>query len=407
MSTPQETWESASIPPPEPTVEPVAPIAEPIVETPPAEAVTLVEPETPQIDAEPVAARESESQEQITPPEKVEAKPDDYVAEADDPPEIAALSTPAAKRWAKRQYQDARPIHTFLDFDKPIQGLGDELFTRSPSRYTEHVNDIFRRHSKDLLGVPFDEVKTRLQTNGQPVTTTTPEVRGTQPPVTLPTEDDLAQMSNDQVAQRFKDVQAAQQAAQQAEQQRLQAEFQQKVDDLKMQLDAVTGEVTTNKQTAQQVEIDQKQNELLNNVLTVIEDGIRNSGLEVQPTDPPKIANLKRAAQRLLDKQPVVAAFDAVDDNQKLVKYVTEAINRREFQNAFREEDNLKVRARAAFESVKQSPEVQAILSEIEAYAAQSKSNSRGANPVPPAPGSSVGINIKPPTTWDEAVAAS
>jgi len=52
---------------------------------------------------------------------------------------------------------------------------------------------------------------------------------------------------------------------------------------------------------------------------------------------------------------------------------------------------------------VKNSPEVKAILGEIEALG-QSK-NPRGANPVPPAPGSSVGVTIKPPTTWDEAIA--
>jgi len=310
---------------------------------------------------------------------------------------IAALSSAASKRWAKRQFKDAVPVHNFLDFEKPISTVGDDLHRLSPSRYTEHVNDIFRRHSKDLLGVPFDEVKIRLQTNGQPATTTpaTAEAISSRS-VSLPTEAELSQMTDEQVAQRFAQVQ--EQAKQQAA-----TEFQKQIDDLKSQFDAVNGEVKTQKESAVQAEIGQKQHELYTKVWSVVEDGIRDSGLEVLPTDPPKIASLKRAASGLLDKHNVEAAFDAVDDNTKLVKYVYEATNRREFQNAFREEDNLKVRARAAFETVKQSPEVKAILDEIEAYANQSKGNSRAANPIPPAPGSSLGVTIKAPISWDEA----
>jgi hypothetical protein len=404
--TPENTWDSASVatqvdPVPAPVeAAPVAP--SPIPE---AEAPTLEKPEAPQIEAEPVAVRESESQEPIAEPVKETPKADEYVAEADDPPEIAALSTAAAKRWAKRQYQDARAVHTFLDFEKPIQEFGDDLFSRSKSRYTEHVIDIFKRHSPEVLGIPFDEAKSRQQPNGQPATITPPPAQTAKPAdLSSPlTPEQINQMSDEQLAQRFQEVVSAQEQ----EKQRIAAEFQAKVDTLQKQFDAVNGKVTTHEQQAQQAEISQKQTELYNNVWSVVDEVIRDSGLEAQPNDPPKIANLKEAARDILSKHNIEAAFDAVDENTKLVSYVFEATKRREFQNAFREEDNLKVRARAAAESVKASAKVQAILSEIEAYANQSKGNSRAANPIPPAPGSSVGVQVAQPTTWDEAEKAA
>lgn len=393
---PEDTWDSVTATPEPAALE--AP-AEPVVENPPA--ATLEKPEAPQLDAAFAPVRESESQEQIEPKEepKQEVK-DDYIAEADDPLEIAALPTPAAKRWAKRQFQDASPTRAFLDFDKPITVLGDDLYQRSPSRYTEHVNDLVTRHqdyvSKQLFGVSYEEAKSRLQPNA-PVPTTTDKREA------LPTDLELGEMTVEQVTQRFQEIQAAQEQ----EKQRLQTEFQSKVDNLQKQFDAVNGKVATQEQQAQQAQIVENQNKLYNNVWSVVDEGIRNLGLEPQPNDPPKIASLKRAASRLLDKHSIEAAFDAVPENEKLVKYVFEATNRGEFQNAFREEDNLKVRARQAFESVKQSDEVKAILEEIQAYASQSKGTSRGANPIPPAPGSSTGVNIKPPASWDEAIAGA
>lgn len=396
----ENTWESASATPPVESATPVVetPVVSPPVAIPPAEAATLETTEVPQLEVEPAAVRETVSEPQITEPEKVEAKPkDDYVAETDDPPEIAVLPTPAAKRWAKRQFKDALPVHNFLDFDKPISTLGDDLHRLSPSRYTEHVNDIFKRHSKDLLGVPFDEVKSRLQANGKPATTPATEVLSQ--PVSPITEAELSQMSDADVVQRVQQIQ---------EQTRKEAasEFQKQIDDLRTQFEAVNGEVKTQKETAAQAEIRQKQHELYTQTWSAVDEVIRESGLDADPNDPPKIASLKEAARDLI-KKDAEPAFDAVDENTKLVRYVFEATNRREFDNAFRETDNLRLRARTAAESVKSDPKVKAIIDEIEAYANQSKGTSRAANPIPPAPGSSMGVTVKPPTTWDEAVASA
>jgi hypothetical protein len=404
----EPTWDNASV---EPAPEPAAPVADPPVvdpPEPPAAVTPTLEP-APQLEAE-SAARESESQEV---PEPAEVKDEDV--QEGDTPEIKALPSGSSSRaWARRQFHDAAPVRTFLDFDKPIQEFGDDLYNRSQSRYREHVDDLVTRHadyaSQKLFGLSVAEAKAKLA-NGQPATNpTASETKTTLATATgaaLPlTEAELNQLTNEEVVQRLTAFQAAQTAAQEAEKQRLQSEFQKQVDDLKKQFDAVNGKVQTHEEQAQQAEINEQQQKLLGNVLTVVDDGIRTSGLEVKPDDPPKIANLKRAAVRLLDKQNIIAAFDAVPENAKLAQYAQEAIKRREYQNAFREEDNLKVRARAAFESVKQSPEVRAILDEIEAFANQSKGNSRAVNPIPPAPGSTAGVTIKPPTSWDEAQAA-
>jgi hypothetical protein len=389
-----DTWESASTPTPEPPVV-ETPAIKPPAEVPPAEATTLEKTEAPQLEAEPAAVRETESEPQ-TPELKVEVK-DDYVAEADDPPEITVLSSTASKRWAKRQFQDAKPVRKFQSFDVPIEQFGDDLHSLSASRYTEHVYDIFKRHSQDLLGVPFDEVKSRLQPNGKPATTTpaTATEAASLQSISLPTAAELETMSNEDVALRFQQVR-------EQEEKRLTAQFQKQFDEFKQQLEAVNGKLTTKEQAEQQTEIGKKQNELYEQTWSAVDEAIRDWGLEAQADDPEEIANLKEAARDLI-KKDAEPAFDAVDDNTKLVRYVYEATKRREFSNAFRELDNLKVRARAAAETVKGSPKVKAILARIEEYASQSKGNSRAANPIPPAPGSSLGVSYKPPTTWDEA----
>jgi len=395
-----DTWETASVaPPPDPPVDPVVAAEPPAPEVPQAEAVAPEKPEAPQIEAEPAPARESESPEQIAQPiQQDEIKTEDeYVADADDPPEIALLTTPAAKRRAKRWFLDAKPIHVFDDFTRPIEEVGEQLFNRSRSRYTEHVADLAQRHSdfvsQKLFGKTVDEVKAHLQANGTPAATA-PQVQSSDVP--LLTEAELDSMSNEQVAQRVKEIQAA-------TAEKLRTEYNQKYNDLKKQLDAVTGKLTTGEQQAQQAEIVTKQNEIYSKVWSVVDEVVRTSGLEASPSDPPKIASLKEAARDLLDRHNVEAAFDASEDNRKVVENVVEATKRREFQAAEREIDNLKVRARAAATTIKQSAKMKAIMEEIEAYVNQSKTQSRASDPIPPAPGSALGITIKPPSTWDEA----
>lgn len=380
MTPENQTWGSITGEAP-PQVESTP--APPIEATP--EPTPLEQPEAPQVEPAPAPAREQETPEQITPK-------DDYVPEADDPPEIAALPTASAKKWAKRQYQEARPMHTFSSFDKPIQAFGDDLYARSPSRYAEHVKDIVAHQRDDvsqlLYGLPYEDVKARLEKpNGQPVTPLTQ-------PITLH-EAELAQMTDAEVAQRFRDATAAKEQ-----------EFNAKIDDLKKQFEAVNRKVLTHDEQAQKAEIGRKQDEIYQSVWSVVDEVIRNSGLEAKPDDQPEIASLKEAGRDLLSRHNVEAAFDAIEENTNLVKQVVEATKRREYHNAESEIPNLKVRARAAAVNVKDSGKVQAIIKQIEAFASQSKP-SRGANPAPPVPGSAAGIQVKPPANWDEAIAGA
>jgi len=395
------TSEASAAPAPEVPVVPAPAVAP----TAPAETPTLEKTATPQLDAEPEAARESESQiEPETPPKKEtksEAK-DEYVAEADDPSEIATLPTPAQKRWAKRQYRDAQIIRAFLDLDKDIEALGDDLFARSPSRYTEHVNDIIKRHfedaSKMLFGMPYQDAKAKLaaQPNGQPTPTTTPQTPST---LTLPTTAELDALTNEQIVQKFGEVQ---QTAQQQAKAEMEAVMTAKVAGLQSQLDAVTQKTTTHEQQARDVQVAQIGDDLRTSVVKVVDEVIHDSGLEVKSDDPPKIANLKRAASRMI-KTEYESTFDSEEDNLKVIARVQEFAKRLERHNAFREEDNLKVRLRAACEKIKQTPEFQAIFDEIEAYA-KPKATTRTGGPVVPAPGAPAGVAPKSPLNWDEAI---
>lgn len=384
------TWDSAS----EPVVDPPAIVDPPLApEIPaPAEPAPLEKPDPAPLVAESEAVRESESQPE---PEKV-------VPDPNDPPEIQAITGEGGKRWARRQFQDAAPIRTFADLDKPIQEFGDELYKRSESRYFEHVDDIARHHldylTERMFGVKtFKEAKEKFTTPSQPAPAIKP------PDNQSITVEELNLLSNEEAIEKFNRIQqAAVETARQEAETRLQAEKKA----FQTQLDALEGKVTTREQQEIQTEIKTEKNKLYDKVWdAVIEGGIRTSGLEVKPDDPPKIASLKNAAAKLLrsDSEPT---FDKDEENRKLVKRVVEFADRREFHNAWREEDNLTVRARAAFETVKNSAELQAVLSEIEAYT-KSKANPRAVNPVIPAPGGSSGIKVNLPTTWDEAEKAS
>jgi hypothetical protein len=391
VTPPSPTWESAS----EPSVAPVTDeTSVPAVTEPaPAETATL-ETDTPLPADE--AVRESEA--------KTEAEKDEDVQE-DDTPEILSLpSGSSSRKWARKQYYEAKPVRDFLDLDKPIAAFGDELYKRSPSRYFDHVRDVFDLHgdsfAQQVLGVEsVAKAKELLNGNALPQTPTDPQG--------LPKAEELDQLTNEQIVQRMVELQAK--AKTEAE-----TTLQSKLDDLQKQLDAVTGERTTERQQAAQTRAAEEGQKLHDKVwTTVVDGGIRDSGLEVKPDDLPEVARLKKAAQKILrDNTDVAFAGDGVTDeskltdsqkeNRKVIRKVQEFINRGEFHNATNEEDNLVLRGRAAFEEVKQWEEVQAILGQIEALAKPKVS--RTGSPVVPGPGSSAGMTIKPPTTWDEAV---
>jgi hypothetical protein len=397
VETPQapatDTWDSVTAQPSPPPVQP------------PAESAPLekpADPPPPELDAQSVetpAVREGESQ----PPPVTEPPKDEYVAEADDPPELAALNTPGQRDWAKRQFKEAEAVRKYLTPDEPIQRFGDDLYQRSPSRYWEHVDSLVDLHADDiverLLGVKtLAEAKTRLQS--QPDSAQPPVPQPAPQSATL-TETDLANLSDTEVLQRFE---AAKQAERGNTEKALRADFDAKFNDLKAQFETVNGKFTTQENAAREQQVVALESELKTNVLKVVQDGIRESGLEPKTDDPPRIASLKQAALKLINTQ-FEPTFDADDDNVKVVDRVLEFANRLERANVFREEDNLKIRARSTFEKLKQSPEVKAVLDEINAFVEQSKAKPPANDPAPPVSGAAAGFTIKPPTNWDEAIA--
>ena len=401
---PQPTWNEITSDPPAPEAAPAVEEspAPAVAETAPAETPTL-EPTAP-LSAETESVRESESETTEPAPKKEVAPEKDEDVQEGDTPEILALpSKSASRRWAREQFKKAKTINTFLDLGQPIKSVGDELYQLSESRYFEHVDDIAKHHAdyltEKLFGLKtFDEAKAKLTTSAeQPSSTTTPQPKST---VALPTEAELDTLTNEQIVQRMAQVQ--QSAAEQAKAE-MEAAMNAKVAAIQSQLDAVSGKIGTHEQQAREAQVAKIHDDLRASVLTVVDEVIRDSGLEDKPNDPPKIADLKAAARDMIQTK-YDKAFDADEENLKVIDRVREYAKRLERHNAFREEDNLKVRLRAACEKIKQQREFKAIFDEIEAYANQSKAPTRTGGPAVPAPGAPAGITPKSPMNWDEAI---
>lgn len=145
------------------------------------------------------------------------------------------------------------------------------------------------------------------------------------------------------------------------------------------------------------------ESELKTNVMKVVQDRIKEMGLEPKADDPPKIASLKKAAVQIMNTQ-FEPTFDADDSNRQVVKRVLDFVKRLERDNVFREEDNLKVRALAAVEKVAELPEVKTIRDEILAFVEQSKAKPRATDPAPPVAGAAAGVTVAPPSSWDDAI---
>jgi hypothetical protein len=397
------TWESeaaelSSAPPvaeATPTAEPEVPASAEIPSLEKPEAVPAPDLEV-QPAATPAAVREEESVVQPETPEK--PKEEEWVADPADPPEIAAQNTNAQRKWAKRQYEEAGVARKFHDLNRPITEFTEDLYSRSQSRYWELVKDLTAYHAdyvaKELFGATVDEVKAKL---------TQPTPSGKPAPVTTPvngqlTTEQLEQMTNEQILEH---VQQAQAAAAKAREDEIRAEFDGKLGEMQTQFESVNSKLTTQEQQQHQAQVNQIEADITTRVFKVVEDVVRDSGLEAKSDDPPKIAALKKAGRELILTR-FEPTFDADEDNVKVVERVREYAKRLERHNVDREEDNLKVRARSAAEKIRQSEEVKAILEQIEATA-QSKAPSRLGSPVVSVPGAPAGVAPPEIRGWDDA----
>lgn len=403
------TWDEPQVDTTTPAAEPVveasaevAPVPEAAATPPPPETVVPQTPESAAVETPPAPTPIPKGEKpQETP---AEAKVDETDESPEDKEVLDALTIPQARKKAKQWKRDAVPIYKFLNYETPIGELGQSLYELSPSRYNAHVFDLLSQHSQQLFGMSLNEAVTKLKATPEaavPASATPAPQPAAQPAIATDLSDaELDNLTNEELRARVSQV--AEAAAAKAKQE-VESQFQQQFADMKKQLDEVTGQVTETKTTEQQREIANKNQELFDKVWTVVDEGIRDLGLEAKADDPPRIAALKESARELLSYDHIAPVFDSSKENTDLVKKVYEANTRREYQNAFREEDNLKVRARAAFNTAASRQAVKAILDEIVAHANQSSAPSPAAAPAPPVPGSTAGVILKSPGTWDEA----
>jgi len=346
MSTPESTWDTgiaaaeANQPPPtgnNPVSEPV--VDPPVVEAAPEPAAEQAEtPNTAEVESitDP-AAREAQPQ-AVQPSEE---KPDDDIQEGDTD-EIKALPRGQARRWARNKARDAQLSEKYLGTE-PISAIAEDLYTKSPSRYSELAFDIIQ----NTFGMPYEAVKAKLESangNGEVKSQLEPSLNPDDP------------QNDPDVPDYVKEILAADKAAKDA---------------LTKQVEELGGKVSTIEQTeaqrqaeARQTKVDQIETELLRSVLTVVPEGIKSYGLEVSEKDPPAIAGLKQLASFYLMAN-VEGVFNESPDNVKATERAKEYAKRLERDNAFREEDALKVRTRAALDKVKERPEVKAVFDAI------------------------------------------
>lgn len=310
------------------------------------------------------AAREAEAA------QPSEEKPDDDIQEGDTD-EIKALPRGAARAWARRRDRDAKLLDKFVGTE-PISAMAEDLLQKSPSRYTELAYDIVENTDilQRMFGASAEEIKAKLAA--------TPEQSPSQLEPSINPDDP---QNDPDVPDYVKEILAADKAAKDA---------------LTKQVEELGGKVSTIEQTeaqrqaeARQAKVEQIETELLQSVLSVVPEGIKSYGLEVSEKDPPAIAGLKKLASFYLMSN-VESAFNESQDNLKATERAKEYAKRLERDNAFREEDALKVRTRAALDKVKEREEIKAVfdaIRQITEYQAKQIA-SRGLN-TPFAPASS------------------
>lgn len=397
------TWdtaiESAALPPP--TGETPEQVAEPIIDSPqPATDETPEAQTTGEVENADQPAREPE-----TPAADKEAttEPEPKVADdlqQDDPEEVKALPTPAARRWARGRDREARLVDAYLDPEVPALDVANRLYEKSQSRYTELVNGVGDAHWDYLvsrkLGISAEELDGRLK--AIPETPSHDQTRIQDDPSYDPLADPLVPDTEKALIREAK--QAREESAA-----------------LKAQMEQVTGKVSTFEQAEEErkreIHVQKAQaieQELRESVMSVIPEEIREYGLEVSDQDIPLIKGLKKAAQFILNTD-LVPTFDADADNVKAVSRATHFADKLERDNAFKEEDALKVRVRGALGKVKEREDVRAIFEAIETVgkfqSEKLKTRGKGQPPAPPNASPGTVIASKQIASWEDAEAAA
>jgi hypothetical protein len=375
-----DTWDAITEDPPAESE-----TSEAVVDELPAEAeaqtTDVVEP--PSSDD---PAREAEAEETVETEEEPKVEEPKAEVQTDDPAELEALP-PGARAWARRRDRDARLVDDFLNPEVPASKVADRLSEKSPSRYNELVTDFFETHGPDYLkktfGMSAEEIQAKL--TAEPHTSTD-----------SPDDDPDYDVFQDPLVPDS--VKASLREAQ---------ELKAKFGDVEKKVNAFETKEQEREREARETQARTMGFELRDSVWSVVPAGIKEYGLEVSDDDPEDIAGLKEAAAYILENE-VEPTFDLDEDNKKAVLRASEFIARLERENAFREEDPLKVRARAALEQVKSNDRrVKSIIRAIEQLsekkAQKLASRGKSAPPVPSSPSGGTAVSRQAPSTWDEA----
>jgi hypothetical protein len=383
MSAQESTWDTAiadaGTPPPSGEIQETP--SETVEAQPaPAEETTQTQETAAVETTSDEAARTVETPEAETAPE-VQAKEE---VNPEDPPEVNALP-PSARKWARNRDREARVVDDFLDPEKPVLKTAERLYEKSASRYSELATTIYDTHRDFFLerdfGLTYEELKARATAEPQPRGDAQIPGEGYDP-----LEDDS---QPDSVKAEIRESRA----------------LKEKYGTLESKVTSIEQQEQQRADEARQAQVEKIGQELYESVLTVIPEGIKEFGLEVSERDPPIVKGLKLAAQHIL-KTEVVPAFDRDPDNVKAVKRAQDFARRLERDNAFREEDALKVRTRNALTSVREREEVKAIFDALKLYADSqaAKIGARGstAPQVPAANGGGTMPLSQPAATWDQ-----
>lgn len=155
---------------------------------------------------------------------------------------------------------------------------------------------------------------------------------------------------------------------------RLTAEFPQ----LKQELTGLKTERASEAEKRREAQVNELGHELYKAVFSVAEQRRSDLGLDVLPTDSPRVAGIKRALASHLSDEKLEAAFDANADNLQLTKLARDKVKRLERDGAFSYVDALKVGAEMTWEEVLKSPEVASLVAALQS---ELESQSQPKNP--------------------------
>ncbi len=222
-----------------------------------------------------------------------------------EPQSETPSETPDVKREARKVYMETQKLGGFdalkeaYDLQTAIQDHSldaktklEKLYQTAPRAYEDIKKELFFSYWDDpaqqesliqeRFGVSADEIQQVLANRGQVApspTTTAPPSR----PATVPTEEEIGLLTNEELVQRFKAVQTALPADVQAELQRLK-DLEKKFPELETKVNSFTEA----QETAQKEKVVQLGNEFVQEAMQPVVKLMEEAGLKALPDDSPE-----------------------------------------------------------------------------------------------------------------------